>query len=185
MFLFTLHVSDKFFWSLSVRSKTKKQNIERVPHPNGPSKYTLRSSIRSMMPRMFPSRPIGMFTNAVLWLSLDLENNNNKKTTFVYRRPPEPRCWERAQKPAVPQLLQGSDRVGSLSVQFVYEGEERHVVALHLPVHRHGLTLDAAHRAQDQHCPVQHAQRSLHLDGKVHVTWETNSQRFRRFGTWG
>lgn len=79
----------------------------------------LRSSIRSMMPRMFPSRPIGMFTNAVLWLSLDLENIK----TPVYGRPSEPQlCVESAQKQAVPQVLQGSDRVGSLPVQFVYEG---------------------------------------------------------------
>lgn len=45
------------------------------PYPNGPSKYMLRSSIRSMMPRMFPSRPMGMFTNAALWFSLVLDKS--------------------------------------------------------------------------------------------------------------
>lgn len=70
-----------------------------------------------------------------------------------------------------PHLLQGSVGVGAQSVQFVDECEKWDVVALHLPVHRHGLTLNSSHGAQHQHGAVQHSQRSLHLDGKVHVAW--------------
>lgn len=43
-----------------------------TPYPKGPSKYMLRSSTRSMMPRMLASRPMGRLTNAALWLSLVL-----------------------------------------------------------------------------------------------------------------
>lgn len=74
-----------------------------------------------------------------------------------------------------PHLLQGPAGVGAHAVQLVDEGEEGDVVAFHLPVHRHGLTLDPSHRTQDQHGAVQHAQRSLHFDGKVHVTWRDDS----------
>lgn len=73
-----------------------------------------------------------------------------------------------------PHLLQGSAGVGAHAVQLIDEGEEGDVVALHLPVHRHGLTLDASHRAQNQHGPVQHSQRSLHFNGEVHVACMTN-----------
>ncbi|TNN80407.1 hypothetical protein EYF80_009431 [Liparis tanakae] len=65
----------------------------------------------------------------------------------------------------------GSAGVGAHAVQLVDESEEGDVVALHLSVHGQGLTLDAPHRTQDQHGSVQHPQRSLHFDGKVHVTW--------------
>lgn len=71
----------------------------------------------------------------------------------------------------VPQLLQGSVWVGAQAVQFVDECEKGDVIALHLPVHCHGLTLNSSHRAQHQHGAVQHSQCSLHLDGKVHVAW--------------
>jgi len=74
----------------------------------------------------------------------------------------------------LPQLLQGSAGVGAHAVQLVDESEEGDVVALHLSVHGQGLTLDAPHRTQDQHGSVQHPQRSLHFDGKVHVTWSNS-----------
>lgn len=74
----------------------------------------------------------------------------------------------------MPHLLQGSAGVGPRAVQLVDEGEEGDVVALHLSVHRHGLTLDPPHRTQDQHGAVQHPQRSLHFDGEVHVTCSNN-----------
>lgn len=77
----------------------------------------------------------------------------------------------------VPELLQGSDVIGSHSVQFVDKGEEGHVVAFHLSVHGHGLALNSSHCTQDQHCSVQHTQRSLHFDGEVHVTWRTPAER--------
>lgn len=70
----------------------------------------------------------------------------------------------------VPHLLQRPARVGSHSVQLVDEGEEGDVVALHLSVDGHGLTLDASHCTQNQHRSVQHPQSSLHLDGEIHMT---------------
>lgn len=74
-------------------------------------------------------------------------------------------------KCTAPHLLQGSVGVGAHAVQFVDECEKGDVVAFHLPVHCHGLTLNSSHRAQHQHGAVQHSQCSLHLDGKVHVAW--------------
>lgn len=73
----------------------------------------------------------------------------------------------------VPHLLQGSVGVGTHPVQFVDEREKGDIVALHLPVNCHGLTLDSSHRAQHQHSAVQHSQCSLHLNGKVHVAWRS------------
>ncbi len=75
---------------------------------------------------------------------------------------------------AAPHLLQGSVGVGTHAVQLVDEGEEGDVVAFHLPVHCHGLTLDSSHRTQNQHSSVQHSQGSLHFDGKVYMTWRNN-----------
>lgn len=75
---------------------------------------------------------------------------------------------------SAPHLLQGSVGVGAHAVQFVDKGEEGDIVALHLPVHRHGLTLDSSYCTQNQYSSVQHAQCSLHFNGKVHVTLRTN-----------
>lgn len=47
--------------------------LHKNPYPKVPSKYMLRSSTRSMMPRIFDSRPMGMLTNAALWFSLVLK----------------------------------------------------------------------------------------------------------------
>lgn len=69
----------------------------------------------------------------------------------------------------IPHLLQGSVGVGAQAVQLVDEGKEGDVVSLHLPVNSHRLTLDPSHCTQNQHCSVQHTQRSLHLNGEVYV----------------
>lgn len=56
-------------WSIPLYGRLKMGATHfhvRLSYPNGPSKYMLRSSMRSMMPRMFPSRPMGMLTNAAL-----------------------------------------------------------------------------------------------------------------------
>lgn len=45
-----------------------------------------RSSIRSIIPLKSPSKPMGICTNAALWLNLDLKNKN----THVYLFPPRP-----------------------------------------------------------------------------------------------
>lgn len=73
-----------------------------------------------------------------------------------------------------PHLLQGSAGIGTHAVQLIDEGEEGDVVTLHLPVDCHGLTLDPSHRTQNQYGPVQHAQRSLHFNGEVHMTCMTD-----------
>ena len=70
-----------------------------------------------------------------------------------------------------PELLQGSVWVGSHAVQLVDEGEEGHVIALHLPVDCHALTLHPSHRTQNQDRSVQHPQGALNLNGEVNVTY--------------
>lgn len=70
-----------------------------------------------------------------------------------------------------PELLQGPVGIGSHAVQFVDEGEEGDVVALHLPVDGHALALHPTHCTQDQHRPVQDTERALHLDGEVNMTY--------------
>lgn len=81
-------------------------------------------------------------------------------------------------------LLQRSVWVGAHAVQFVDEREKGDVVALHLPVHRHGLTLNASHGAQHQHSAVQHSQCPLHFDGKVHVAWRSKEDIDMVFKSW-
>eukprot|EP00967_Tisochrysis_lutea_P041206 scaffold49507_cov30-Tisochrysis_lutea.AAC.1 len=60
-------------------------------------------------------------------------------------------------------------RVGALAVQLIDEGQARHTVASHLPIHSDGLRLHARHATQDQDRAVEHAQRALDLDGEVDV----------------
>ena len=69
----------------------------------------------------------------------------------------------------LPDLLDHRLGVGARAVHLVDEGQAGDVVALHLPVDGHRLRLHAAHGAEHQHRPVEHAQRSLHLDGEVDV----------------
>lgn len=47
------------------------------PYPNAPSKYIALSSIRSITPLKFPSRPIGIWTKAALCFNLDLKKWGN------------------------------------------------------------------------------------------------------------
>lgn len=73
-----------------------------------------------------------------------------------------------------PHLLQSSAGVGAHAVELVDKSEKGDIVAFHLSVHSHGLTLDSSHCTQNQHGSIQDTQRSLHLDSEVHVTWEQN-----------
>lgn len=75
MFRNALKPTDSKWKKYIFRSEIVYCEVTWHPYPNGPSKYMLRSSIRSMMPRMFPSRPMGMFTNAALWFSLVLDKS--------------------------------------------------------------------------------------------------------------
>ena len=54
-------------------------------------------------------------------------------------------------------------------VHLVDETNPRHVVAIGLPPDRLGLRLDAFLCVKDGDGPIQHSQRSLDLDGEIHV----------------
>lgn len=62
-----------------------------------------------------------------------------------------------------------SSGVGAGPVQLVDEGEEGHVVAGELTVHRERLRLHPAHAAQHQHGAIEHPQRAFHFNGEVDV----------------
>ena len=59
--------------------------------------------------------------------------------------------------------------VGADTVHLVDVRDPRDAVLVRLPPHGFGLGLDPAHRAEHRDGPVQHPQRTLHLDGEVHV----------------
>ena len=59
--------------------------------------------------------------------------------------------------------------VGAGTIALVDEGDARHLVALHLPVHGDGLGLHAGHGAEDEHGAVEDLERTLDLDGEVDV----------------
>ena len=59
--------------------------------------------------------------------------------------------------------------VGACAVHLVDERDTRDVVLVHLPPDRLGLGLHAADRAEQRDRAVEHAQRTLHLDGEVDV----------------
>ena len=59
--------------------------------------------------------------------------------------------------------------IGAHPVAFVDEGDARHLVPLHLPVHGQGLRLHAADGAEHEDGAVEHAQRPLDLDREIDV----------------
>lgn len=69
----------------------------------------------------------------------------------------------RIQLQLVPRLLDDLPGVSTHAVQLVHKHHARHAVAPHLPVHCNRLALHAAYCAQQQHCTIQHTQRTLHL----------------------
>src|SRR6185312_4028796 len=66
-------------------------------------------------------------------------------------------------------LLEDAEEVRAGTVHLVDEREARHLVLVGLAPHGLGLGLDAAHGAEHGASAVQHAQRTLHFDGEVHV----------------
>src|SRR5205823_12630855 len=60
--------------------------------------------------------------------------------------------------------------VGPNSVHLVHERDAWHIVLVRLTPHRLRLRLHAAHGAEHGDRAVEHAQRTLHLDGEIDVT---------------
>ncbi len=69
----------------------------------------------------------------------------------------------------VDHRLDRCEEVGADAVHLVHEGDARHAVAVGLAPDGLRLRLDAGHGVEDGHGAVEHAQRALHLDRKVHV----------------
>ena len=64
--------------------------------------------------------------------------------------------------------------IGARVVHLVDEGDARHAVALHLPVDRDRLALDALARVEHQDRAVEHAKGPLDLDREVDVPWRVD-----------
>jgi len=60
--------------------------------------------------------------------------------------------------------------IGAGTVHFIYVTDTRHAVLVGLTPYGFGLGFHAAHGAERGHRTVQHAQRTFHLGGEVHVT---------------
>ncbi len=59
--------------------------------------------------------------------------------------------------------------VRAVLVHLVHEADARNLVLVALPPHGLGLRLHAGDGVEQRHRAVEHAQRALHLGGKVHV----------------
>ncbi len=69
----------------------------------------------------------------------------------------------------VDHRLHRGEEVGADAVHLVHEGDARHAVAVGLAPDGLRLRLDTGDGVEDGHGAVEHAQRALDLDGKVHV----------------
>ena len=69
----------------------------------------------------------------------------------------------------VAKLLDDFVRIAAGAVHLVDEGQAGHAVSPHLAVDSQRLGLHAAHGAEDEDRPVQHAETSLDLDGEIDV----------------
>ncbi len=76
----------------------------------------------------------------------------------------------RVRPEALAHRLDGVREVGAGAVHLVDERDAGHAVAIGLPPHRLALRLDAGDRVEHRHRAVEHAQRALDLDSKVHVS---------------
>lgn len=70
---------------------------------------------------------------------------------------------------AVPELLQSSVWTRARSIQFVDESQERDMVPLHLPIHRHRLALNASYSAQHQDGSIQNSQGPFYFYSEINV----------------
>ena len=70
---------------------------------------------------------------------------------------------------AVDDILQALEEVGAGLVHLVAEHDARNVVAVALAPYRLGLRLDALVGIEHADRAVEHAQRTLHLDGEIDV----------------
>src|SRR3954451_1659534 len=77
---------------------------------------------------------------------------------------------ERRRAQPVDDHLDAAVELGAYPVHLVDEADPRYAVPVGLPPDGLGLGLYACHGVEDRDRAVEHAQRSLHLDGEVHVT---------------
>ena len=71
---------------------------------------------------------------------------------------------------ALANLLEHARKIGAGAVHLVDEHQPRHVVAIGLPPDRFRLRLDPADRVEHDAGAVENPQRTLDLDGEIHVT---------------
>ena len=76
---------------------------------------------------------------------------------------------ERHGAQAVRDHVHAAVELGTGTVQLVDEADTRNAVAVRLTPHRLGLRLDTGDAVEHRHGTVEHAQRTLHLDGEVDV----------------
>src|SRR6185503_19444674 len=76
---------------------------------------------------------------------------------------------DRLRAEAVDDVLQALEEVRADLVHLVGEDDARNLVLVALAPNRLGLRLDALVRIEHDHRAVEHAQRTLHLDGEVDV----------------
>ena len=124
----------------------------------------------STTPACSASRPIGKWTRAAFWWSLDLQQGHITEAAT------------RERQNCPPHLLQHAVWAGPLPVQLVDERNARYTVAVHLPVHSERLALHSAYCTQHKHSPVQHTQSPLHLNGEVHMACREQAGQVRRTG---
>jgi hypothetical protein len=71
---------------------------------------------------------------------------------------------------AFADTLHDAEEVRPDTIHLIDEGDAGHFVAVGLPPDGFRLGLHAAHGAEDGDRPVQHAHRTLHLNGEVHMS---------------
>lgn len=80
---------------------------------------------------------------------------------------------------AAAQLREPLAPVRAREVHFVYEDENRHLIALQQPPERLRVALHAVRAADDQDGVVEHLQRALGLGGEVHVPRRVEQRQLR------
>ena len=82
--------------------------------------------------------------------------------------------WNSIDFEFVTKLLYNSVKVRTCPVHLVDERQSRNLVAFHLSVNSHRLTLNTTNRTQDKNSTIKNSQASFNFNGKVHVAWSIN-----------
>ncbi len=69
----------------------------------------------------------------------------------------------------LPHRANGMIEVGADAVHLVNERDARHAILVRLPPHRFRLRLHARYRVKHGNRAIQHAQRTFHFYGEIHV----------------